>query len=749
MTKRATPARDSALRGLAGVAGLLALVLSACGQDDPGAAAEKREPGARFVGSAACAACHPRETERWRGSHHDLALQRADARSVLGDFGASVATASGVEATFSKRDGRFFVRTEGPGGEPGEFEVVETFGVDPLQQFLVVLPGGRKQALAWAWDSRASAEGGKRWIHLPSDERVRPDDPLHWTNVAFGWNHQCAECHSTQVRKGYDSAAGSYATTFEEEDVGCEACHGPASRHVAWAEAGGEAQGSGSADPLRGLVFRIGAGDSARFVREPGERIAQRSRPRISRAEIETCARCHARRSTLREDYVHGRPILDTHLVALFDEDLYFADGQIRDEVYEYGSFLQSRMHAAGVTCSDCHDPHSLATYEEGNALCGRCHSPEVFDAPEHHHHAARSTAARCVTCHAPSRTYMRVDERHDHAFRVPRPDLSAEVGSPDVCTGCHEGRSPAWASGEIARWRGDRPAPREHFGRALHAGRSGAVDAEERLARLVLDESEPPIARASALRLMGDHLSPHSLGALRAGASSQDALLRLAAAGAAASLPPQERVAVAGRLLRDPVLAVRGEAALALADLPAQAIDPVTRVALDDALDEHRRVLGSALDQPHAHVGLGNLHVRDGDASAARASFERAIAMAPWAIAAYVNLADLERALGLEADAEATLRRALVRDPENADVLHALGLALVRQRRMSEAIDALGRAAERAPDRSRYALAYALALESVGETRRSREVLDAARRRRPGDPAFSGFPPEAEATTR
>lgn len=692
-----------------------------------------------FVGSAVCAPCHPAEMERWRGSHHDLALQPATQTSVLGRFDGVSKTHFDVTTTFSRRDGRFVVRMEGPDGAVTEFDVTQTFGVDPLQQYLVPFPGGRRQALPWAWDSRPATEGGQRWIHLQPEERIAPGDPLHWTSVAGNWNHQCAECHSTQVRKGFDAASGTYATTFTEPNVGCEACHGPASRHLAWAEARGKVGGKG-ADPLLGLVFRIGAGDGGTWVRSPHERIAHRSVRRTSSAEIETCARCHSRRSTLREDYVHGRPIVDTHLVALLDQDLYFADGQIRDEVYEYGSFLQSRMYAAGVTCSDCHDPHSLRLREEGNALCGRCHAPEVFDSVEHHHHAPGSAGARCVSCHAPTRTYMVVDARHDHSFRIPRPALSAEIGAPDACTACHANRSQQWAAAAIARWHGARAEPPAHFGTALHAGRSGAAGAEQQLATLVQDDTQPAIARATALRLLGEYLTPASLPALRAGVAAADPLLRLAAAGAAGAIPPADRVGLLSPLLRDPVFSVRTEAALALAEVPAPLWSPADRVLLADVLAEHRAALATNLDQPQAHVGLGNLHAMLGEADAAKAEFEKAIALAPWAIPAYVNLADVQRTQGREQEAEATLRRALASDPRSADVLHALGLALVRQKRMPEAVDALGRAAALAPDRARYAVAYALALEETGEQTRARAVLDAALARRPGDPVLAPF---------
>jgi predicted CXXCH cytochrome family protein len=687
-----------------------------------------------YVGSDACARCHAQEAKRWRGSHHDLAMQTADDSTVLGSFSGASGTNFGVTTTFSRAGGHPTVRTEGEDGALHDFEVKYTFGVDPLQQYLVSLSDGRMQALPWAYDTRPGTADEKRWFHLHPEEKIPPGDPLHWTGPAGSWNHMCAECHSTQVKKGYQPETGRYETTFAEIDVGCEACHGPGSAHVAWAERGGATAAANAGVSGNGLVFDIGPGDGARFVRAPGEPIAHRSAPRRSQAELETCARCHSRRAVLSEDYVHGRPILDTHRVALLDEELYFADGQIQDEVYEYGSFLQSRMYEKGVTCSDCHDPHSLRLREEGNALCSQCHAPEIFDTPAHHHHPAGSDAARCVSCHAPTRIYMGVDARHDHSFRVPRPDLSVEIGTPNACNGCHADKKPRWAADAVSRWRGPRPPPRPHFAPALHAGRMGLANAEPALAALVADESQPAIARATALRLLGAYLSPRSLPALERGLASADPMLRLAAAEASQALDPPARVARVAPLLRDPVRAVRVEAAHALADAPASLWAATDRTALAEALAEYRAAQQPNLDQPESHLNLGNLHATFGEREAARAEYERAIELAPYALPAYVNLADVLRAEGRDAEGEAVLRRALAREPDSPGVLHALGLLLVREKRMDEAVAMLARAAQKAPESARYAMVYGLALQAVGQEDLAVKAFEGAHARRPGD---------------
>src|SRR5262249_38048524 len=263
-----------------------------------------------------------------------------------------------VTSTFLRRDGKFAVRTEGPDGKPADFDVAYTFGVRPLQQYLVAFPGGRLQALSIAWDSRPQTEGGGRWYALYPGERIRTDDPLHWTGREQTWNYQCAECHSTDLRKNYDLAANRYATAWAELPVSCEACHGPGSAHVAWARArpaGAPPAGSAAAT---GFPVRLAHGDGAWEGKDPARGLAEwTGRPRDG-AEVEACARCHARRRPIVDPYPYGAPLLDTHQPALLAAGLYQADGQILGEVYEYGSFLQSRMYRAGVRCSDCHDPH-------------------------------------------------------------------------------------------------------------------------------------------------------------------------------------------------------------------------------------------------------------------------------------------------------------------------------------------------------------------------------------------------------
>jgi predicted CXXCH cytochrome family protein len=344
-----------------------------------------------FVGSQACAGCHADATKAWTGSQHARAMQEATEQNVLGDFADRRFEHRGSSAVFSRRDGKFFVRTDGPDGKAADFEIRYTFGVEPLQQYLIELPGGRLQALTVAWDI-----AGKRWFSLYPNETVPAHDELHWTRRQQNWNFMCADCHSTNLRKNYDAATDTFATAWSEIHVGCESCHGPGSNHVVWA-----AKPDG--DPRKGLTVILDERAGVRWAMDAKTGNSTRSKLRDADKEIEVCAQCHARRAQIAEGYHAGKPLLDHYVPTLLVEHAYHADGQQRDEVYNWGSFLQSKMYRQGVTCSDCHDPHSGHLKAAGNALCAQCHSPEKYAAKTHHFHAAGSEGAHCVNCHMPT----------------------------------------------------------------------------------------------------------------------------------------------------------------------------------------------------------------------------------------------------------------------------------------------------------------------------------------------------------
>jgi predicted CXXCH cytochrome family protein len=678
---------------------------------------EAEDPGsaeAAFVGRERCTPCHAEATRLWTGSHHDLAMDAATDSTVLGDFDDALFEHRGVASRFFRRGGGFFVETEGPGGERGEFEIAYTFGVEPLQQYLVPFPEGRLQALSIAWDTQEN-----EWFHLYPDEEIPADDWLHWTRGGQNWNGMCAECHSTNLRKGFDPETRSFSTTWSEIDVSCEACHGPGSRHVAWAETEPMAR-----PPIDDFGLVVATGNVT-----PAE-------------QVELCAPCHSRRAQLA-DYDHtATDMLESFAPALLEEHLYFADGQIRDEVYVYGSFVQSKMYRNGVRCSDCHDVHSLKLREEGNALCLQCHRADTYDVREHHFHkkvvdGKPSDGALCVKCHMPERPYMVIDWRADHSFRVPRPDLTRDLGTPNACAqaGCHDDKPLEWLLEHDTAWYGrSRPW---HYGEALRAGQERQPGAAGELARLAADPLYPSMVRASALSLLAAQEDTLALSAVSVALGEPDPLLRYTAAR---SIAPPATPAEAERLvplLFDPLRVIRAEAASQLAGAPEDWLKPYQREALAEALDEYRLDMAYCLDFAFAGHNLGNLSVRLGDAEAARSYYRLALAVDDLFLPAKMNLAVLENQAGRNDVAERLLREALAAYPQNTEAAYSLGLLLAEMERLPEAATYLQQAAVGEPDAPRVQYNAGLALQAVGRVDEAEAALVRALTLAPDDPAF------------
>jgi predicted CXXCH cytochrome family protein len=684
---------------------------------------------ATYVGSDACASCHAEAYAAWRGSQHAAAMQEATPETVLATFEGTVLRGTDSEARLRRDGDDFVVNTAGPDGRAADFRVRYTFGLYPLQQYLVEFPQGRLQSLTLAWDARPAEQGGQRWIDLYPDQDLRPGDPLHWTGIDQNWNYQCADCHSTNLRKGYDPAADRFETTWSEIHVGCEACHGPGSTHLQWAQ---RVKSGGEAGADDGLVARLDERHGVSWPIDPATGNPARSAPRTSAREIEVCARCHARRGQFSDDHAAGQPFHDAFRPALIEPGLYWPDGQMRDEVYNYGSFLTSRMAAAGVTCSDCHEPHGGTLRAPGNAVCAQCHLAEKFDVPAHHRHEAGSAGAQCAACHMPTTTYMVVDPRHDHSFRIPRPDRSVSLGVPNACNACHGDRDARWAAAAVRDWY---PQPKpgfQYFAETFAAADGGDGRARDSLVALAEDAAQPAIVRASALlRLAGD-ARPDAIAAARKGLRDGDPNLRFAAAEAYAGAEPAVMARDLAPLLDDPVRLLRMSAARTLAGPGEAALEPAQRGRFDAALAEYVAGQRFNADRPEAHVNLGTLSVLRGDAAGAEAAYRKAQAIDPAFVPAWVNLADLQRAQGDEEAARATLLAGLDAAPGDATLRHALGLSLARSGDLPAAVKELGAAARGAPDSARYTFVYAIALHSAGREQEAIRTLEQGLERHP-----------------
>ncbi len=642
---------------------LLALVLMV-----PAAFAAVPQAGARpdHVADRDCLACHPDQAGAWAESKHRHAMQPATAQTVLGDFGDVRFGEGAAAARFFPRGGDFVVAAQGADGRTQELAASHVFGIRPLQQVLLPQEGGRLQAFTIAWDTTR-----KTWFSLHTDGPVPPGDNLHWSGRYQNWNLMCGECHTTAYRKGYDDEHDRYATTWAEPNVGCQACHGAGRAH---AESAGRLAATGAR--------------AQRPVPTPNRALAG------AHAQVDQCAACHARRTRLVEDAVAGAPLFDQFVPDNLRPGLYHADGQQLDEVFEYGSYRQSRMYQAGVACTDCHDPHRGRLRADGNALCTACHNPtpdrgrfpglqpKDYDAPAHHFHRGGGAGSQCVDCHMPSRNYMVVHPRRDHAIRIPRPDLSARTGAPDACTGCHAERGAEWAAGAIEHHHGKRTHP-PHYGERLAAARAGTPGAAAGLAALAGDAALPAIVRASAIEQLAQ-LDPGALPA--AALRDPDPAVRTSAAAAFALRPAEERVAQLSPLLADPLRAVRITAARALADLPVAALAPTLQDRQRAALAEFIAAQQAMADMPSAQLNLAGLALAQGDAPAAEQRLRRALQREPALDAARLGLATLLAQTRREDEAERVLRDGLARAASPGELHLALGLLAGQRQRWEEA---------------------------------------------------------------
>jgi predicted CXXCH cytochrome family protein len=691
---------------------------------------------ANFVGSEACSNCHPKEAALWKESQHKHAMQHAGAASVLGNFQNASFDYYGVHSRFFRKDDRFFVETDGPDGKLATFEIKYTFGIDPLQQYLIEFPDGRIQALSIAWDSRPQDQGGQRWFHLYPNEEVKHDDVLHWTKLNQNWNFMCAECHSTGVHKNYDAAGDSFHTTWAEISVGCEACHGKGSRHVSWAHHRQSWWPFGKDnDPLKGLAVFLNERIGVAWQPDPETGNPQRSIAAATiRREVETCGLCHARRGEFSEDWIPGWPLSDTHAVSLLSRGLYHADGQMLDEVYNYGSFKQSKMFAAGVTCSDCHEPHAARLRADGDGVCLRCHASDKYEVASHSHHEGVTPKLTCVSCHMPVSTYMVVDKRHDHSLRIPRPDLSVKLGTPNACNTCHGDKSAQWAADAIEHWHGPVRKGFQNYAEAFQASWTDRPDSAALLALVAASPTSPAIARASALGELHGRVSPANIDLARKGLADPDPMVRIGALEMLDGLPGDRIWPLVAPLLSDSSRGVRITAVSVLAAVPTTSQPAPDRAAFERVTAEFIAAQEFNADRPESRSTLGNFYMRRRLTNDAETEYKAALRLSPQYAPAAINLADLYRQLGRDADGESVLSAAIASSGQDAGLHHALGLTLIREKRPDNALAEFRTATEIEPDRSRYAYVYAIALHSSGHTDEAKKILKENLTRHPED---------------
>jgi predicted CXXCH cytochrome family protein len=614
----------------------------------------------KFVGSEACAGCHQSAAMEWSASHHAWAWKLPTDATVKGNFEDAKIEHKGITTRFFKNGKRFIVETDGANGAMTQYRLHSTTGIAPLQQYLLETESGRLQALDLAWDTVK-----KRWYHLYPSQELKGGNGLHWTGPYKTWNARCAECHATGYKKNYDARTKQYSSTQAEIGVGCEACHGPGQAHLTWARVP-KAYNPQAWPGLTAKGFTIG------FKKQSAE------------TEIQQCAGCHARREPLSDgNPLPGTPFHDAYRLSLLRPGLYHADGSIQDEVYVYGSFLQSKMYSRGVRCTDCHDPHAAKLKAEGNAVCTQCHSPAgnqrfatlkkaSYDNPSHHFHALGSTGAQCKSCHMIERTYMGVDGRRDHSFRIPRPDLSGQTEAPNACTDCHSGKDASWAAREIERRFPKSTHRGLHYSQVFAKARKNAASVADALLEISGDKAQSGIVRATALNLIQGAVTPILAGRSAIFIGDADPLVRTAAISLQRAAAAQERVQRILPALEDKFRSVRIAAARVLLGASVLRLPARNTAALKSAQREWRASLMAKADFPETHLVLGGAALVLRNPKAADRAFREAVRQDPQLVNAWRMIIRIRAALGDRKGATEATDKALKLNPEN-QALHAM----------------------------------------------------------------------------
>jgi predicted CXXCH cytochrome family protein len=659
---------------------LAVLVLGGCASAPP-----SERPA--YVGSNACADCHLGPYEAWASSSHAGAA-RVPGQELRPAFdGVRRELASAIVRPARSGDGQFLVEVDDGPARP----VALVLGMQALEQVLVPAGGGRLQVVPIGFDPVR-----REWFDV-FPEAPAHDDWAHWTNPGATANSECLECHMVGFTKGYASDLDQYASRWVEAGVGCEACHGPGSVHVA-------ARQSWS----RREPARYGGLDRDRM---PG------------------CVLCHARRAVIAEGYVPGAAPADFFDPELLDTPVYHADGQLQGEGYEWTSFQMSRMAAHGVTCADCHESHAGTLRAAGNALCLRCHARD-FDEPAHTHHAVGSAGAQCVACHMPALVFMERDARRDHRIAPPDPAGAAAVGAPDACTRCHTDATPAWAARHVETWF---PAPddreaRRRVASAVDEGRRRRADVAPDLLAVVDDERIDAVRRASAARLVGPWAHDPAVGArLIAALADPEPLVR---AGAARSLGDANPVTSPARealvhAARDPTRLVRVAAGFAL-----RAVDPAATAdgaGVQAAFGDWLAAQGVLAERPETHFNRGLFAEARGDRTTAEAAYRAALRLWPDDLPPRHNLAVLLAAQGRESEAAAELEAILARRPGWPPAAFALGLLEAGRGNWTAAAALLDDCLAGDPHYPRAAYNLAQVASQLGDSARARAALERA----------------------
>lgn len=631
----------------------------------------------------------------------------ANEQSVLANFNDVAVKHYGQKAYFFIKESHFYV-TISYAEKSDTYPIKYAFGHYPLQQYLVETERGKLQVLPFAWDSRPEEESGQRWFHNYSHEEIKPEDRLHWRQPLQNWNGMCADCHSDGLIRQYNTEENSFNSQFDNSNVGCLSCHGDVSEHLNMRDKATRNIGKEySVNENIATSMRV----TGQWHRNGGDKTAHWRGGKRDNTFMDDCFSCHSLRSPLTDGFKAKTPFLDQFTPQLPSAPNYYADGQIKEEVYVYGSFLQSKMYTAGVNCLDCHDKHSMKLKIEGNGLCLQCHSNEIYNTKGHHQHDENSSGAQCVNCHMASNRYMGVDDRRDHSFKIPKPEISEQFNTPNACIKCHEKQTNQWADDNFKIWYGkpDALLKSKQYLMALNAGKPITLSQHW---SIIDDEKVDVISRASALQMLSYSTQLLSARNLSKYLAHKEALLRLSAATVGALLTPNERVRFLSPLLNDKLKAIRVAAARSLV---SSHTSKVNQSIFSRAFNELIAANNVNSWRGEGRVSQALLALEENNFLGAEHSLKAAIKIEPYFETGYINLADLYRSQKRSVLVASVLKKGMKNIPKSGAIHYSFGLHLVRNQQLSKALTYFEKSMNLEPDNVQYAYTYILALDGLG----------------------------------
>jgi tetratricopeptide (TPR) repeat protein len=647
-----------------------------------------------YVGDQSCKNCHTTEHHQWKQSDHFMSMLPANDSTVKGDFNNVTFTADGITSKFFKKGSKFFINTEGDDGKNHDFEVKYIFGHKPLQQYLVHFPGGRMQVPRLSWDVNQ-----KKWFNQYTGQKIPSHDWFHWTGNSQNWNTMCASCHSTNLHKNYDTKTDSYKTSYSIINVSCESCHGAGQKHLGYVSSDDYKSG----DKVTGSFMKLGKNSG-------------------QLEQINTCAPCHVRASEISPKHIDSKEIMDNYIPQIPDTEYFHADGQVDDEDYIYTSFLQSKMFSKGVKCSNCHNPHSTKLKHIGNQTCVQCHVATKYDTPKHTFHPLGSKGASCINCHMPGKLYMGNDLRHDHSFRVPRPDLSVKYGTPNACSNCHKDKSEKVLADAVIKWYG--PNRKYHFADDLIPGSQLEVNSEAHLTRLINIKTTPNIIKATAAFYLGSITTPTSLNTLLVCLNHKDAQVRYRALRSLSNFPPNDWIDKAAPLVSDKVRAVRIAAADLFITLPKEKIPSQYVSAFDAAHIELVSYLRYQTDFSVGNIMLADYYLKIQDYANAESFYLKGLKKDNQINYALLNLSSLYNTVGKNDASLKMLQRALKNDATNERIYYNMALLYNEMDNKPAAEKSFAKAVELKSQNPRVYYNYGLMLNTNKKFKEAEAIL-------------------------